>query len=154
MYINRVIDNMFKAPVEWTIVTPIRRQWRGLHFLPLQYLKRPITISEQHNLPGINLTLRFVQTHAHARTHARTHDARTHTHTHTHTHRGLYHVSTIRQLLCPHHRWGRILFLVRILSACRRSLLSALYLQNERMDFGRTYTSLSLGGEKILIRFW
>ena len=31
--ISRVIDNTIKAPMEWTIVTPIRRQWRGLHIL-------------------------------------------------------------------------------------------------------------------------
>ena len=43
---------------------------------------------------------------------------------------------------------GDILFLVQILSA------SALFLLNERMDFGQTYTNLSLGGGKMLIRFW
>ena len=32
-------------------------------------------------------------------------------------------------------------------------LLSALYLLNEQMDFGQTYTNLSLGGGKMLIRF-
>ena len=43
---------------------------------------------------------------------------------------------------------GDILFLVR---RHRRSLLSALYLLNEWMDFGQTYTNLSLGGGKMLI---
>ena len=36
----------------------------------------------------------------------------------------------------------------------RGRLLSALYLLNEWMDFGQTYINLSLGGEKMLIRFW
>ena len=55
---------------------------------------------------------------------------------------------------------GDILFLVRIpsvlasaLALVRHSLLSAHYLLNEWMDFGQTYTNLSLGRGKMLIRF-
>ena len=100
MYINRMIDNTFKAPMEWTIVTPIRRQWRGLHFLLLKYIKRPIKISEQHNLHGIILTLTFVQTHT--RKHSLTYSL-----THARTHTELYH---LRQLLCPTIVGGHIVF--------------------------------------------
>ena len=32
--------------------------------------------------------------------------------------------------------------------------LSALYLLIEWTDFGQTYTNISLGGGKMLIRFW
>ena len=75
VYINIVIDNIFKAHMQWTIVIPIRRQWSGLHYLLLKYIKRPRTISEQYNLPVIILILTFARarTHTHTHTHARTH---------------------------------------------------------------------------------
>ena len=71
--------------------------------------------------------------------------------------------------MSPHHGgWGGgdILFLVQILSVSllalalalghwrRRSLLSALYLLIEWTYFSQTYTNISLGGGKMLIRFW
>ena len=74
MYINRVIDNMFKAHGMDNSNTDMQTVERS-SFPPAEIIKRPIKISEHYNLPGIILTLPFVQTHTHK-----------HAHTHTHTH--------------------------------------------------------------------